>query len=506
MLLLLTPLIVVGAVVGAYTWISLHSGVSGIERLNQLESLALETQIHVSEMGSAVRGFLLDPSSKEERARKEAADEANAAALKQMRTLSRDSQVISLIDEMAQFDEVQLNAAENEVMSHLEAQQVNEARTSFIRNYLPLRERYDSLSKKLLTLARSEVKAGTQEINADLRQAALRIIFLLVGGVLLTLALFVFNISKIGRTLEAVAESLGQSESNLNGASDQLAENSVLLSGGATQAAASLQQTSSAVHEITITSQRSLEGAESAARFSAQNHEEASRGRDAVSRMSQAIEEIEQSTGTIERSFEEANSRMREIAAVISGIAEKTAVINEIVFQTKLLSFNASVEAARAGEHGKGFAVVAEEVGNLAQMSGAAANEITTMILESRKRVDSIVDDSTRTISALIQTSREKVAAGSMISQECANALEQIVSGAEQAGRFAQDAARSVHEQSLGIKEISDSIHHVESSVGQAAQSARVSADYSKELKDQAQTLSTSVRHLRGVVHGAKAA
>ncbi len=50
-------------------------------------------------------------------------------------------------------------------------------------------------------------------------------------------------------------------------------------------------------------------------------------------------------------------------------IGDKTKVINDIVFQTKRLSFNASVEAARAGEHGKGFAVVAEEVGNLAQMS-----------------------------------------------------------------------------------------------------------------------------------------
>ena len=57
-------------------------------------------------------------------------------------------------------------------------------------------------------------------------------------------------------------------------------------------------------------------------------------------------------------------------------IKDKVNIINDIVFQTKLLSFNASVEAARAGENGKGFAVVAEEVGNLASVSGKAANEI----------------------------------------------------------------------------------------------------------------------------------
>ncbi|MCX7978832.1 MAG: methyl-accepting chemotaxis protein, partial [Bdellovibrionaceae bacterium] len=80
---------------------------------------------------------------------------------------------------------------------------------------------------------------------------------------------------------------------------------------------------------------------------------------------------------------EDMHGSIQELEAamgVIRQVAKKTEVINEIVFQTKLLSFNASVEAARAGEAGKGFAVVAEEVGKLAKMSGDAATEISQIV------------------------------------------------------------------------------------------------------------------------------
>lgn len=92
------------------------------------------------------------------------------------------------------------------------------------------------------------------------------------------------------------------------------------------------------------------------------------------------MREIDSSNKELVKEIERNNTELTKITNMISEINEKTQVINDIVFQTKLLSFNASVEVVRAGEHGKGFAVVAEEVGNLASMSGKASLDISEML------------------------------------------------------------------------------------------------------------------------------
>ena len=78
---------------------------------------------------------------------------------------------------------------------------------------------------------------------------------------------------------------------------------------------------------------------------------------------------------------------MREAAG---RIAEITALIDGIAFQTNILALNAAVEAARAGEQGRGFAVVASEVRSLAQRSADAARDIKSLIASTSSRIDEI--------------------------------------------------------------------------------------------------------------------
>ena len=79
---------------------------------------------------------------------------------------------------------------------------------------------------------------------------------------------------------------------------------------------------------------------------------------------------------------------MNEIDKEVNSINEAITVIDQIAFQTNILSLNAAVEAATAGEAGKGFAVVAQEVRNLATRSAEAAREIKAIVENATKKAD----------------------------------------------------------------------------------------------------------------------
>ena len=213
-------------------------------------------------------------------------------------------------------------------------------------------------------------------------------------------------------------------------------------------------------------------------------------------------EQIEKNTDQLVKTVEAGNEEISQIVAMISEIEQKTEVINDIVFQTKLLSFNASVEAARAGEAGKGFAVVAEEVGILAQNSGKAATEIGTLLDGSIQKVRDIVTKTRATTEKQANLSRERVLRGLEVARECGDSLGRILDEAQRAEQMAQEIAFASQEQASGLAEVTKAMHQLDQVTQENASVSSSSATASTELKSLADQMKFLVSNLYVTVQG----
>lgn len=222
---------------------------------------------------------------------------------------------------------------------------------------------------------------------------SLLVIGYLFSGFYLSL---VDSVMAISNNLYSVAEEVEAASSELTNASHKLAE-------GNNEQAAAIQETASTLEESASMVNQNTENTKMAANLAREAKESSIRGSKEITDMTSCMGELKTSSN--------------EIAKIIK-------VIDEIAFQTNILSLNAAVEAARAGDVGKGFAVVAEEVRNLAQRSAAAAKDTANIIEKNIILSERGVQSSEKTSEALGEIN-DKVQKVSEIIDEVAVATEE---------------------------------------------------------------------------------
>jgi methyl-accepting chemotaxis protein len=178
-------------------------------------------------------------------------------------------------------------------------------------------------------------------------------------------------------------------------------------------------------------------------------------------------------------------AELKELISFFKEIENKTQVINSIVFQTKLLSFNASVEAARAGEHGKGFSVVAEEVGKLAQMSGGAAHEINDLLVSGTERSNTILEKSISQAQQSFKRIVDGVAESESHIKRCLEVFEEIANGLKHTVDEVSKIASANDEQRVGVGLLTKTVNEL----------AAFTSDISEKAKTQ------SIEGRRQVAH-----
>jgi methyl-accepting chemotaxis protein len=160
-------------------------------------------------------------------------------------------------------------------------------------------------------------------------------------------------------------------------------------------------------------------------------------------------------------------STMADISKSSAKIADIITIIEGIAFQTNILALNAAVEAARAGEEGRGFAVVAGEVRSLAQRSSSAAKEIKY----------------------LIDTSVERVSAGSGLVGEAGTTMTRITQAVKRVTDIMSEISAASGEQSRGISQVATAVTQMDAVTQQNAALVEEAAAAAQSLEDQAKSL-----------------
>ena len=262
------------------------------------------------------------------------------------------------------------------------------------------------------------------------------------------------SINNISTDLSGTMAEIQQSAVKVNSGAEQVSSGAQGLSQGATEQASSIEELSATMNDISAKIQETAGTTREASRLSNMAGQSVMVSNEKMREMSLAMEEI--------------TEKSQEISKIIK-------TIDDIAFQTNILSLNAAIEAARAGAAGKGFAVVADEVGNLAQKSAKAAQNT----------------------SSLIEETIEAVNKGVRISEETAESLTEVVSRAGKINDLIDIASSASEEQARGVSQLSVGIDQISSVVQSNTATAEESAAASEELSGQANILSDLVGRFR---------
>lgn len=262
------------------------------------------------------------------------------------------------------------------------------------------------------------------------------------------------DFKKIETTLGQLISSINQSSSEVNSGAMQMSNASQLLASGSVQQASAIEELTATIEDFAEQVQNCTDNANTVHNLSITSAEKIKSQETDIANLTSAMADIK--------------DKSEHIKSIIK-------TIDDIAFQIHILSLNATIEAARAGEAGKGFAVVASEVGNLANKSATAVQEIETLINQALVSVDNGANTVTHTVNTITDVAN--------ISQEINTLIEEITV--------------DINKEQEQINQITQGINQISEVVQQNSATAEETAASSEELSGQVSVLQQTIQRLK---------
>ena len=325
------------------------------------------------------------------------------------------------IDEVKQMAEkVKDGHLDNRFTTSIDSKNLEELRLKFNEMLESLNTNIsDDTNKLLAVLENFSNQDFTQSIKNDSGKVALQV-------------------NELGSLISSILKENRRNGLTLDNSGNELLMNVEILNKSSQDTATSLEETATALEEMTSNIKHNGEN---------------------ISEMNKYATKLSASSKEGESMANRTTLAMDEINSQVSSINDAISVIDQISFQTNILSLNAAVEAATAGEAGKGFAVVAQEVRNLASRSADAAKEIKD----------------------LVENASQKTNDGKLIADKMIEGYNDLNSNITQTINLINDVSSVSKKQQVGIEQINDSINVLDK---QTQQNASVASNTQSIAKD----------------------